>query len=84
MKVGATDLFYKLNHGHHDYANASAIVWGPTKSTISFNSLGWSLGLTRSQCEDVLAPYHATPAPGWRSAAGPGGCVANVSRCEAS
>ena len=52
IRVGATDLFYKLDHGYISYAN------GRARGETDINHDGWDFKLTRSLWEDVVEPYH--------------------------
>ena len=52
IRVGATDLFYKLDHGYISYAN------GRPRGETDINHDGWDFRLTRALWEDVVEPYH--------------------------
>jgi hypothetical protein len=52
VKIGAADLWYKLDHGYHDYAHA--MDYGV--ETYSDPAMGFPY--LRSLWQDVLLPYH--------------------------
>ncbi|MEX0886493.1 MAG: hypothetical protein WD009_08655 [Phycisphaeraceae bacterium] len=55
LRVGAADLFYKLDHGYISYAN------GRARGETDINHEGWDFRLTRALWEEVVEPWHAAP-----------------------
>jgi hypothetical protein len=52
IKVGATDLWYKLSKGYSNYAK------GASRGTDSLAENGKGFEFTREMWEDVLKDYH--------------------------
>ena len=56
IQVGATDLWYKLDHGYANYAK------GRRQGELRGTSTAYGVEFTRPLWEEVLLPYHqATP-----------------------